>query len=72
MSMTLEDLKEALEELMPGASYNISARGEIIIHSNLTEDEDSGVLVDLDQTDEDFDFDGETESYNETDEDDEE
>jgi hypothetical protein len=70
--MTLEELKEALEDLMPGASYTTSPRGEIIIHSNLTEDEDLGELVDMDSTDEDFDFDRDTESYDEVDEDDEE
>lgn len=69
--MTLEELKEALEEMMPGAGFTTSKHGEIIIHSNLYEDEDSGELVNMDQTDEDFDFDRDTESYNEADEDDE-
>lgn len=57
--MTLDELKEAMEdimkELMPSASFQTNEDGEIIICTGLSEDED-GELVDAEDVDEDFDF----------------
>ena len=60
--MNIEELKEAIEELIPGASIVVSGKNkQIVIHTGMTEDED-GELTSLDDVDEDFDFDGEHES----------
>lgn len=69
---TFEDLKEALGEIIPTASFQVADNGEIIIHTGLAEDDD-GELIAVEETDEDFDFtaDHDTEvPYEETDEDD--
>lgn len=54
--MTLEELEEALDELLPGG-FNIESdnHGQIIVYTNLTQEED-GELVPFDlEEDEDLD-----------------
>jgi hypothetical protein len=60
--MTLEDLEEALEELFPnGFEIDTDSEGQIIIYTNLMEDED-GELVEFEEPDdEDTEYDDEDE-----------
>ncbi len=62
--MTLEELEEALEELMPGFSLGVDDNGQVIIYTNLAESED-GELVDLDDVDDASIFDDDTEQLDE-------
>lgn len=72
--MTLEDLEEALEEILPhGFEVDTDKNGQIVIYTGLTQD-DEGDLVEFEDDDdddkeeiEDFDF----ESLEEDDDDDE-
>lgn len=75
--MTLDDLKELLEELDSNYRITTDKRGKIIIHTNLVEDSD-GDLVPADEveemdfaSDEDDEDEEELDSYEEFDEDDE-
>lgn len=55
--MTLEDLEEALEEVLPhGFEVDVDNNGQIVIYTGLTQDED-GELVEFegDEDDEDED-----------------
>ena len=60
--MTLEDLEEALEELFPnGFEIDTDSEGQVIIYTNLMEDED-GELVEFEEPDdEDTEYDDEDE-----------
>ena len=53
--MNLEELKEALEELIPTATFLVSEKNEVIISTGLLEDED-GELIVIEDLDETFDF----------------
>ena len=51
--MTLEDLEEALEEVLPhGFEVDVDNNGQIVIYTGLTQDED-GELVEFEGDDED-------------------
>jgi RNA polymerase primary sigma factor len=53
--MTLEDLEEALEELLPnGFEIDVDNNGQLIIYTGLTQDDD-GDLVEYEGDDEDLD-----------------
>ncbi len=52
--MSFDDLKEALEDLLPGASFCFHGK-HLIIYSGMTVDKD-GYLHEIDEVDEDFDF----------------
>jgi hypothetical protein len=70
--MTLEDLEEALEEILPnGFEIDIDSNGQIIIHTGLTQDED-GDLVEFkgDEDEEDPDYDPDFQPLEEEDDDD--
>ena len=54
---TAEELKEAIRELIPGADFDTDeGTGEIIVYTNLAED-DNGELEELDPDDFDEDMD---------------
>jgi hypothetical protein len=54
--MTLEELEEALEDILPpGFHIETNTAGELIIHTRLTQDDD-GELIDF-EDDEDLDED---------------
>ena len=55
--MDLLELEEALQDIFSSFSIETTKRGEIVIHTNLRQDDD-GELVDMDEeSDEDMDFD---------------
>lgn len=54
--MTLEELKEMIEALIPSASFSKDSKDQIIIATGLIEDEDTGELEPSDEVDENFDF----------------
>lgn len=60
--MLITEFEEALSEILPnGFSIETDNRGQLIIYTNLTEDED-GELIDFEgEDDEDLDFDGDLE-----------
>lgn len=69
--MTLEELEEALEEALPGGfRIDTDEDGQIIVYTNLTED-DEGELVEFeseeDDVDPDMDGDSDFEQYDESD-----
>lgn len=68
--MTLEELEEALSDILPnGFSIEADSHGQIIVYTNLTEDED-GELIDFEgEDDEDPDFDGDLEALKDDDDD---
>jgi hypothetical protein len=70
-SMTLEDLEEVLDDIFPnGFQIETDDDGQIIVCTNLTEDED-GNLVPLDEDcDESDEEDSDFESYDESSDDD--
>lgn len=69
--MNIEDLEEALDELLPGGfSIETNSKGEVIIYTGLQQDED-GELTPMD-IEEDEDFDPDTDPLEEEDIDDEE
>lgn len=72
--MTLEDLEEALEEILPnGFELDVDREGQIIIRTGLSQDED-GELVEFeseDDEDEDEEADPDFEPLEDEDEDDE-
>ena len=73
--MTLEDLEEALQEILPtGFEIDVATNGQIIIYTGLSQDDD-GQLVefeyDEDEDDEEFDPDMEYLDEEDDDEDDE-
>jgi hypothetical protein len=49
--MTLDDLKEAIREIIPGADFMETPEGEIAIFTNLAED----LNGELEEVEEDFD-----------------
>ena len=51
--MTLDELKEAIEELLPGCDIDVDETGEVIIYTNKCVDDDAE-LVDIEDWD-DFD-----------------
>lgn len=54
--MLLEDLQEAMDDLLPsGFSIEINKRGEIVIFTNLKESEDDGELISFDDDEVDTD-----------------
>jgi hypothetical protein len=69
--MNIEELEEALAEILPsGFQIDTNKHGQIIISTNLTQDDD-GELVDFESDeDEDPDFDPDSEPLEEDDEDD--
>lgn len=70
--MNIEDLEEALQEILPaGFQIETGKRGELIIFTNLIQDED-GELVDFEgDEDEDLEFDPDAEPLEENDDEDE-
>lgn len=57
--MTLEDLEEALEEVLPhGFEVDVDNNGQIVIYTGLTQDED-GELVEFEGDEDDDDEDEE-------------
>lgn len=69
--MNIEDLEEALDDLLPGGfSIETNSKGEVIIYTGLKQDED-GELAPMD-VEEDEDFDPDTDPLEEEDIDDEE
>lgn len=71
--MNLEDLEEALADILPaGFQIEIGKRGQLVVYTNLLQDED-GELVDFDSEEsEDLDFDSESELPSLDDEDEDE
>ena len=73
--MTLDDLEEALkevlEEIIPGFSIEEDDNGQVIIRTKLRQTED-GELVDVEDDEEDPDFDPDFEPLEEDEESDEE
>lgn len=68
--MTLEDLEEALEEVLPnGFEIDVDSNGQIIIFTGLMQDED-GDIVEFDGDDEEEPEDSEFEPLEDDDEDD--
>ena len=66
--MTLEELEEALEEILPSYQIETDNEGQIIIYSGLTESDD-GELVPFDEEEEEGELDFENhEVYDESDE----
>jgi hypothetical protein len=64
--MNIEDLEEALDELLPGGfSIETNSKGEVIIYTGLTQDDD-GELTPMD-VEEDEDFDPDTDPLEEED-----
>lgn len=60
--MTLEDLEEALEEVLPhGFEVDIDNNGQIVIYTGLTQDED-GELVEFEGDDDEEDDEEEEDS----------
>lgn len=53
--MTKLELEDLLEEIMPGCKIRKSRHGELIIYSNLTED-DYGEVASLNDLEEDIEF----------------
>jgi len=69
--MNIEELEEALDDLLPGGfSIETNSKGEVIIYTGLKQDED-GELTTMD-VEEDEDFDPDTDPLEEEDIDDEE
>ena len=69
--MNIEELEEALDDLLPGGfSIETNSKGEVIIYTGLKQDED-GELTTMD-IEEDEDFDPDTDPLEEEDIDDEE
>ena len=55
--MNLEDLEEAMEEILPaGFSIETNSKGEIVIYTNMKRDDD-GELISMDDYEEDADSD---------------
>jgi hypothetical protein len=53
--MNLEELEEALEEFLPaGFAIETNSKGQLVIYTNLKQDED-GELISMDDTEEDVD-----------------
>jgi hypothetical protein len=70
--MNLEELEEALEEVLPnGFQIETDNHGQIIIYTGLRQDDD-GELVDFEGEEEDPDFDPDFEPLEEEDDDEEE
>lgn len=69
--MNLEELEEALEEVLPnGFQIETDNHGQIIIYTGLRQDDD-GELVDFEAEEEDPDFDPDFEPLEEEDDDEE-
>lgn len=70
--MNIEELEEALAEILPvGFQIDTDTRGQLIIHTNLSQDDD-GELVDFESDeDEDLDIDPDFEPLEEEDDEDE-
>ena len=69
--MNLEELEEALEEVLPnGFQIETDNHGQIIIYTGLRQDDD-GELVDFEGEEEDPDFDPDFEPLEEEDDDEE-
>ena len=65
--MTLEELEEALEEALPGGfRIDTDEHGQIVVYTNLTEDDDGDLIEFESEEDEDSDFDEDVESYDES------
>ena len=65
--MTLESLEETLEDILPtGFQIEVDDEGQVVIFTNLSEDEDTGELVRCGNDDVDSDFDDDVESYDES------
>ena len=58
--MNLEELEEALEELLPGFQISTDKHGQIIIYTGMIQDED-GELLTMDDDDGESSFDDDTE-----------
>jgi hypothetical protein len=67
--MNIEELEEALKELMPGFQIETDNEGQLVVYTGLTEDED-GELLPIDEDDESS-FDEETEQLEDDDPEDE-
>ena len=68
--MNLEDLEEALKEIIPGFQLERDNAGQIIIYTGLIDDED-GELLQMDEDESESSFDDDTEQLeDEEDEDD--
>lgn len=69
--MNIEELEEALAEILPaGFQIDTNKHGQIIISTNLTQDDD-GELIDFESDeDEDLDFDPDSEPLEEDDDED--
>jgi hypothetical protein len=69
--MNLIELEEALDDILPaGYSIETNKKGEVIIFTNLKEDEDEGELSVFDDEEVDPDFDPDFDPLDEEDEDD--
>jgi hypothetical protein len=68
--MTLEDLEEALENILQcGFQIETDNDGQIVIYTGLTEIDD-GELVPIDESSDNEDYDEDMESYDESDDED--
>lgn len=56
VTMDLEELEDALHDILPDFQIGTDKKGQLIIYTGLHEDED-GQLVDMDSDEEDEDFD---------------
>jgi hypothetical protein len=54
-SLTLADLKDTLDDLLPGCDFDLDENGQVIIYTNRIEDDD-GELIDVDDIDGGFDL----------------
>jgi hypothetical protein len=71
MEMRLDELSDALEEILPaGFSISVDDDNQVIIETGLVEDEENELVPMDGAADEDSDFDEDTESYDESDTDD--
>lgn len=64
--MNLEELEEALEEILPGFQIETDKHGQIIIFTGMIQDED-GELLTMDDDDGESSFDADTEQLEDDD-----
>lgn len=66
--MNIEDLEEALTDILPpGFHFGTDKKGQIIIYTQLAHSDDDEELVNFDSDEEEGDFDPDFESLNEVD-----
>ncbi len=68
--MTLEDLEEALEEILPsGFEIEMDKHGQLVIFTGLTQDDDGSIVEFEGDEDDDEDLDGDDEDLDDDEED---